>query len=398
MRAPVIVTFLSFIGFAVVYPVLPFQALALGASAQGVTALLVVEPLVAALIAPLVGSLSDRIGRRPVVLLLLALALPAYLLLASADALWLLFVSRLLAGASTAVSPVIQAYLADVTSKDDRILGMAGVNAAFCLAFIVGPVITTTALGADGTDYGTTALAGAVTALAAVLLAGLCLVEPQRAESAGPAASAEPDSGPGRELPFAALARTGCLLPALALTVLGLVYAAMDTTLGLWFDQTTGWGARELSIAFAIAGAAAFLALCAIRPLTAPLGEAAAAAVCAIAMVIGFVTLLLATGWLGLAAAMALLGAGMAVGTSCLQCLISKAAPPDAQGLVLGQGDALFTAAGIVGPLAAGFAIEQVHIAAPYAAAAVLSLLAALLLARYARAVVVPPASQTEQG
>ncbi|MGF1612198.1 MAG: MFS transporter [Kiloniellales bacterium] len=398
MRAPIIVTFLSFIGFAVVYPVLPFQALALGASAQGVTALLVVEPLVAALLAPLVGSLSDRIGRRPVVLLLLALALPAYLLLAMADALWLLFASRLLAGASTAVSPVIQAYLADVTSKDDRILGMAGVNAAFCLAFIVGPVITTTALGPDGTDYATTALAGAAAALAAVLLAGVCLAEPRRTLAAEPAEAAKPANRPGRERPFAALVRAGCLLPVLALSILGLVYAAMDTTLGLWFDETSGWGARELSFAFAIAGAAAFIALCVIRRLTAPLGEAAAAAVCAIAMGLGFLALLLAGGWIGLASAMALLGAGMAVGTSCLQSLISKAAPADSQGLVLGQADALFTASSIVGPLAAGFAFEQLHVASPYAAAAVLSLLAALLLARNARASETTPASQPEQG
>lgn len=403
MPLAVAVTFLYFAGVAIVYPALPFQALELGASAPLVTLLLVVEPLIAALLAPWIGRLSDRLGRRPVALVLMALAVPAYLIMAAAGSLWLLCASRILAGASSAVSPVIQAHLADITTADERVSGMAGINAAYCLAFIVGPVVAMLSLGPSGSDYATTALiASGVAAVAAAAVAFLAEAPAaaRDAEAGGATAGRPARSASAPAPPFAAAFDPRCAILVAVLVAFGLVYASLDTTLGLWLDRAHGWGARELSVAFAIAGTAAFVALCFIRRLTDPFGEVATALGCGLAMAAGFLVLLIPTGWPSLAGAMLLLGAGMAVGTSCLQSLISKIAPADAQGRVLGECESLLNIAGIGGPLAAGLAIEHLGPDWPYFALSLIALGAVLLLRQRARHLltILPPSTQMENG
>lgn len=386
MPAPLLITFLSFVSAALVYPVLPFQAMALGADAVLITLLLVVEPLVGALLAPVIGRWSDRYGRRDIAIMLLALAVPAYLVMIFADQLWILFLSRVLAGASVAVSPVIQAYLADITSKEDRILGMAGVNAAFCLAWIVGPLLTYLALGDGGSGFRTVAILATACGAITTAVAFATLVEPARQAQPKDRKAVEPPSnGPASHMPFQALGQAAGATLVAAILLFSLTYAAMDTTLGLWLDQRLSLGARALSVAFAIAGAAAFVSLLMIRRFISVLSEEAVACCSGIAMVTGYGLLLLSPTLWGLVLAMVLLGAGMAVGTSCLQSLISKAAPQGRQGAVMGDCDAAINWVQIAGPLGAGLAIDYLGLAWPYAACAVLTGAATGLLARHVR-------------
>ena len=387
MPAPLLITFLSFVSAALVYPVLPFQAMALGADALFVTLLLVAEPLVGALLAPFVGRWSDRYGRRGVAVALLALAIPAYLVMSIADQLWILFLSRLLAGASVSVSPVIQAYLADITSKQDRILGMAGVNAAFCLAWVVGPVIAFFGLGASGTDYPSVAVLAMLGGVLATTVAIVTLpASTDWLRRTAPETTASPTPAAARHLPFSAFGQAAGATLVAAILLFSLTYAAMDTTLGLWLDQQLALGARALSVAFAIAGLAAFLALLLIKRLVDPLSEEAVACGSGLAMVAGYGLLLLSPSLWTLVLAMILLGAGMAVGTSCLQSLISQAAPPGRQGAVMGDCDAAINWVQIAGPLGAGMAIDRLGLFVPYLACALLTGLATVLLARHARA------------
>src|SRR6202044_1140064 len=88
---------------------------------------------------PLLGRLSDRIGRRPVLLVSLACSIASYLWLGLADALWMLFAARLLAGAGAGNIAAAQAYIADVTPPEKRAKGMGMIGAAFGLGFTFGP-------------------------------------------------------------------------------------------------------------------------------------------------------------------------------------------------------------------------------------------------------------------
>ena len=115
-----LIVFVDLVGFGLVIPLLPFYAVRFAASPQEVTALLAMYSLAQLVTAPLWGRLSDRIGRRPVLLLSLVASALAYLWLGAATALWMLFAARLLAGACAGNIAAAQAYIADVTKPEER--------------------------------------------------------------------------------------------------------------------------------------------------------------------------------------------------------------------------------------------------------------------------------------
>src|ERR1700756_3597084 len=136
-----LIVFIDLVGFGLVIPLLPFYAVRFGASPQEVTLLLAVYSLMQLFAAPLWGRLSDRVGRRPVLMVSMAASVLAYLWIGSAAALWMLFAARALAGACAGNIAAAQAYIADVTTKEDRAKGMGLIGAAFGLGFVFGPAI-----------------------------------------------------------------------------------------------------------------------------------------------------------------------------------------------------------------------------------------------------------------
>ncbi len=133
--------FIALVGFGIVIPLLPIYAERYGAGGFEVGMLLMVYSAMQFLVAPFAGRLSDRIGRRPVILVALLITTISYVVFGLADSLFWLFISRVLAGLGGADITVAQAYIADVTSKEDRSKGMGLFGAAFGVGFTVGPVI-----------------------------------------------------------------------------------------------------------------------------------------------------------------------------------------------------------------------------------------------------------------
>ncbi|GAG43576.1 unnamed protein product, partial [marine sediment metagenome] len=129
------------IGFGIVLPVLPLWAEDFGASPLQIGLLTAVYSLMQFLAAPLWGRASDRVGRRPVILVALAGSAVAALLVGFAWSLAALFVARILQGAAGASYVAAQAYVADVTTTKDRARGMGLIGAAFGVGFVLGPVI-----------------------------------------------------------------------------------------------------------------------------------------------------------------------------------------------------------------------------------------------------------------
>src|SRR5512140_3498537 len=133
--------FIDLLGFGIVLPLLPYYAREFHASSTMAGALIAVYSAMQFICAPLWGRWSDRIGRRPVILISLAGSTLSYLLFALADDIGRLCVSRILAGIAGANIPVAQAFIADRTSEADRARGMGLIGAAFGLGFVFGPVI-----------------------------------------------------------------------------------------------------------------------------------------------------------------------------------------------------------------------------------------------------------------
>lgn len=135
------VVFLDLLGFSIVIPILPFYTRAFGGDELVIGLLAASYSVMQFLFAPLLGSLSDRYGRRPVLLASIAGGVVAWTIFGLASALWMLFVSRMFAGAMGGNISTAQAYVADVTPREERAKALGLLGAAFGLGFIFGPAI-----------------------------------------------------------------------------------------------------------------------------------------------------------------------------------------------------------------------------------------------------------------
>jgi len=170
--------FVDMIGFTIVLPQLPFYATRLGADASLVGVLIASHPFAQLAVSPLWGRLSDRLGRRPLILAGLLLSAVAYVLFGLAEAIWLLFASRLVQGAGGGITGVVQAYVADAVEPEQRTKALGWLTAATSAGVMIGPEVGSyafKALGQAGPGFVAAGLC-----LLNVLFAWKWLPEPQR--------------------------------------------------------------------------------------------------------------------------------------------------------------------------------------------------------------------------
>jgi len=168
------IVFVDLLGFGLILPLLPYYAEEFGATPT-IVGLLVASNAAANLFgAPILGRLSDRFGRRPILLASISSTFAGFLILGFADALWMLFLARILDGLIGGNISVAQAYISDVTDEENRARGLGLIGAAFGLGFIIGP-----ALGGFLSQYGFAAPAFAAAGLAALNLIGVAIWLPE---------------------------------------------------------------------------------------------------------------------------------------------------------------------------------------------------------------------------
>ena len=170
------VVFLDNLGYAIVVPYLYFYVLSLGGSTFLYGVLLAVYSLMSFVFTPLVARFSDRYGRRKILLAALAVASLAYFVFGASQSIWLLFLGRMLSGTTAATVPVAQAYVADVTTKNQRLRYLGLLGAAAGLAFIFGPAIGGTLSSLYG--YGVPSFLASALALTNLVSAYFLLPEP----------------------------------------------------------------------------------------------------------------------------------------------------------------------------------------------------------------------------
>jgi DHA1 family multidrug resistance protein-like MFS transporter len=137
-----VVMFLVMVGFGIIIPVLPFYAEKIGANPTELGLLMAVYSLMQLIFAPIWGRVSDRIGRKPVMMIGIAGLTLSFLIQALSTQLWMLFVARIIGGIlSSANMPTAMAYVADITTEENRGKGMGIIGAATGLGFVFGPAI-----------------------------------------------------------------------------------------------------------------------------------------------------------------------------------------------------------------------------------------------------------------
>jgi DHA1 family tetracycline resistance protein-like MFS transporter len=372
------IVFIDLLGFGVMIPQLPFYGLHFGLHGFGVATMLACYSVAQFVSSPLLGRLSDRVGRRPVLLVSLAVSALAYCWLGFADAAWMLFAARLIAGAGAGNIAAAQAYIADVTPPERRAKGMGMIGAAFGLGFTVGPALGGLAARLDP---------AAPAFIAAGLSAIAFLLTFARLKESLPEASRNAPPRPGR----LAVAREALSRPVLRELILLLfvaigAFAGMETTFALWANQVFGWGSWEVGLNFFFVGVVLVVVQGGlIGWLSRRFGEARLLTAGALSILLGLAGLPLVHSILLLLVVMLLLAAGMGLLTPSINSLISRQARIDEQGGILGVSQSASSLARAAAPPLAGLLFDVSGRNTPYIVGAALMLLVLILALRLPR-------------
>src|SRR5436309_9311177 len=240
---------IDLIGFGIILPILPFYAQRFGAAWLPYCGVIGVFSLMQFVATALLGKLSDRIGRRPVLLTTMLVNAVGYTLFAFAGSYWVLFLSRVVSGFAGGNISAAQAYIADITSPAERSRGMGMVGAAFGIGFSLGP-----AIGGFAAHFGGTTAPGLVAVgLSLANFVSAYFVLPESLKHEHRVRRPILDLGHIGE----AIARPR-LRPLMAVWALvPLAFAGYTVALPLWANAALGWKERELAILFTIIGVTA---------------------------------------------------------------------------------------------------------------------------------------------
>lgn len=345
--------FIDMVGFGIIIPLTPFWAERFGATPALVTLLFATYSAFALVFSFVWGWVSDRWGRKPVLILALMGSVMSFTWLGLADALWMLFAARALGGIFGANIAVAQAYIADITPPEDRAKGMGMMGAAFGLGFVLGPAIGGLLAGPDPADpdFRTPFFVAAGVSFIAVVVGMVFLREPERhADTSVPRGVIERLRG------FAAvMSHPRIAWPIVVIVMMAFVMAGLESTLALWTERAHHWGPRETGYFFAYIGVLLVVVQGGlVRVAVKYLDEAtcAPASIAAMTIGIGMIPWCDAIWLVYLSGALIALGYGL--GNPILNALISKGAPGDIQGAVLGASQSAQSLCRILGPITAG--------------------------------------------
>lgn len=360
--------FLDLLGFGIILPTLPYYALHFGVSGVWVGVLFTCYSLAQLIGAPILGRLSDRFGRRPVLLVSLAGSAIAFAASGFAEQLWTLMAARALAGLFGGSIATAQAYVADVTRPEERARYLGLIGASIGMGFVLGPFI-----GAELSRFGFSTAAFVSSGLCALnfLLALVLLRESRRAGDRPRQRVAL-----GQALAVPAVARV--LLAGFATT---LAFVGMESTFALLGKQRFDLGPARLGRMFALVGVViAVVQGGLVGRLVRSLGERTVAVLGAVILCGGLASLPWMPGLLYAGLMLAVVAAGQGLLLPSLSSLLSRESPAELQGGMMGVSQSLAAGARAAGPVLAGALFDRdIHL--PYAVSALLVLGVALLLA-----------------
>lgn len=368
-----LVVLVDITGFGLILPLLPFWAERLGANPFEVGLILTVYAAAQFLFTPVLGALSDRIGRRPIILISLLIEAAGFALTALAGTLPLLLVARFIGGLGASNIGSAQAVVADVTAPRDRARGMGMVGAAIGLGFVVGP-----ALGGVLAGLGPTVPFWAALGVA-LLNALLVLIFLPETRGRRPAAV----RGAQRFALFAGW-RRAIQTPAIARLILinllfTLAFAGMETVVPLFTQREFGWLATQNGYLFTYVGVIIVIMQGGmVGQLVKRFGERGLQIAGLGLLAIGLALLPFSGTLALLLIALALLSIGDGAVTPTNNALLSLATPPEAQGETLGLSQGMGSLGRMIGPLIAG-GLFGVSIGLPFLVGAGLAVVALLV-------------------
>ena len=370
------------LGFGLLIPLVPYMADRFGTPPQLITPLLGSYSLCQLLAAPTWGRLSDRYGRRPVLISSLGGACLSYLLLGAAHSVWWLLASRMLAGAMAGNIAAAFAYASDVSAPDKRAATLGLIGAAIGIGFTLGPPLGGLLAGTDvhGANFVRPALVAAALSVLAILIVVVVLPESHdAAHRAGhPAPSRRGAWRLLRERPILAHLAAATLLVTYSQSILESIFA-------IFALHRFGFGPRPVGLLlFAVALPALVMQGGVVRVLVPRLGEARLASAGALVYVSGLVMLGLAPDLALTTSGLLLCGVGLGAYNPSAFALASKQSRGHDRGAVMGAYVASASLARVLGPFSSGSVYAALGPAAPFLIGACVTLPAAWLIRRAA--------------
>ncbi len=373
-----ITVFLDLVGFGIILPLLPFYATSMGASPLEVGLIMASYSLMQLLFSPVWGSLSDRYGRRPLLILGLFGSAISYVVFGLASTLGVLLLSRVIAGMMGANVPVAQAIIADSTSPERRARGMGLIGAAFGLGFIFGPAIggflSRWGYGVPG--FAAAAVTGLNAIVALFMLPESLPAHARRRGGKKWSALIDRIKASRRVARRAELRR-----PITVFLLMTWGFAGFTVTFPLFLDQPLGLSAAHAGLFFAYVGSiSAVVQGRLIGPLVERNGERRVAAAGGILLAAGIGFIAAFPTERALFVALALVGLGWGCVIPSLHSIVSRRALPTEQGEVLGVNQSAGSIGRVLGPVAAGWGFGVLGPRLGFLAGALLVAFGALLV------------------
>lgn len=350
-----VVVLVDLLGFSIILPLLPFYALQFNVSPQMIGMIAAVYSVCQFGASPILGAMSDRYGRRPILIYSQIGSMVGFLILGFASTVWLLVLSRFVDGISGGNITIASAYVADVTDPKERASSMAIIGVAFGMGFLIGPFVG----GELASAYGISApaFAAATLSFASVLLSIFYLKEPavHRTASAKRGLAYY-----GEALKYFKIKELRTMLTIFFF--FALPFALYVSMFSLYAHIELGFTEKEVGRFLAYVG---FLGIIwqggVIRPLVKKIGETALLKWGLAAMALGLLGIVLAKDWQQLAIVALVFSFGTGVTRVVLSSLVSQMAPPDKKGGVIGVSASIESFTRIIGPILGGWIIGTIH-------------------------------------
>jgi MFS transporter, DHA1 family, tetracycline resistance protein len=362
---------IDLVGFGIVLPLLPLYAEDFGAEPFTIGLLVATYSLMQLVFSPLWGRVSDRVGRKPVLIVSLVGSAVGALLTGLAPTLWVLFLGRIIDGISGGSISVAQAAATDVAPPEQRarLLGLLG--AAFGVGFVAGPALGgLAALGGKPLPF---LLAAAIAGVNAVVaIRRLPETNPEGRRVARGAAAPATSSDRVLSQP---------VLRLVAVAFLALVaFSAFEATFSLLGERRFGLDLASAGAVFAAIGIVLVVVQGGvIHPLVSRFGEIPVLRAGLVLDGLGLLALAVATTWPRLVGALLLLVVGQGLVTPTLSSVVAGRAAAGRRGSVLGVQQSAGAAARVAGPTAGGWLFQHVGVAAPYVVGGMLAGVALIL-------------------
>ncbi len=380
-----LVVLIDLIGFGIVLPLLPFYASQFHASPMAIGLLYSVYSFAQLIFSPVWGSFSDRIGRRPIMLMSTLGASLAYLLFAFSNSLSVLFLSRLLAGVMGGNISTAQAYVADVTTHEERAKGMGLIGAAFGIGFVLGPVISTLLIHPNvhsflnlPNPYATPGLFASLLSLTSFLLVLFKLPETVKKSARDDAERVTKTSVLTLDFWRAILTPnktdTKHFLPLLLITVLllSIGQSSLYSSFPLFCQKILGFSAQQVGFQYIYMGIIAILIQGgAIRFLIKKYREEKLFLLGNILLVAGLALIPFATSPAALLCFLTVMSIGGSLNGPTLNSIVSKKADPSRIGAMMGTSQGLAGLGRVIGPAWGGI-LYGVQFRLPFLATALI--------------------------